>query len=208
MPVYICSMWKVILIQFYCLHLCRFLSFFISSCTRRCLSVTRVGFQAAKHQPLLFYSLFLCPCFSSCLLKYKDLLSLATPMSSYTVVMVPLRKSPTSLDALRFFLWVKNLKHLERERDLLWMGLQALEQVREKLCSNLDNDMKVQDKFNDGEIKKVFPDTPTLLLAQIHRVNRTLRNLLCDSRNPTVPATEGTEGHRPSPVCSEESARF
>ncbi|XP_026058037.1 uncharacterized protein LOC113043100 isoform X3 [Carassius auratus] len=165
MPVYICSMWKVILIQFYCLHLCRFLSFFISSCTRRCLSVTRVGFQAAKHQPLLFYSLFLCPCFSSCLLKYKDLLSLATPMSSYTVVMVPLRKSPTSLDALRFFLWVKNLKHLERERDLLWMGLQALEQV--------------------------FPDTPTLLLAQIHRVNRTLRNLLCDSRNPTVPATEG-----------------
>ncbi len=38
---------------------------------------------------------------------------------------------------------------------------------------------------------QVFPDTPTLLLAQIHRVNRTLRNLLCDSRNPAVPATEG-----------------
>ncbi|XP_059392489.1 uncharacterized protein LOC132125221 isoform X2 [Carassius carassius] len=103
-------------------------------------------------------------------------------MSSYTVVMVPLRKSPTSLDALRFFLWVKKLKDLERERDLLWMGLQALEQV--------------------------FPDTPTLLLAQIHRVNRTLRKLLCDSRNPTIPATEGTEGHQPSPACSEESARF
>lgn len=98
------------------------------------------------------------------------------------------------------------------------MGLQALEQVREKLCSNLDNDMEVQDKVRKGEMKKVsflyqlvfvflylptytlfnvfsvhqvFPDTPTLLLAQIHRVNRTLRNLLCDSRNPTVPATEG-----------------
>ncbi len=96
------------------------------------------------------------------------------------------------------------------------MGLQALEQVREKLCSNLDNDIEVQDKVRKGEMKKVsfvyrlvflylptytsfnvfsmhqvFPDTPTLLLAQIHRVNRTLRNLLCDSRNPAVPATEG-----------------
>ncbi|KAF4095026.1 hypothetical protein G5714_024104 [Onychostoma macrolepis] len=99
---------------------------------------------------------------------------------------------------------VKKLKDLEREKDLLWMGLQALEQVREKLCSNLDNDMEVKDKFSQGEMKKVFPDTPTLLLAQIHRVNRTLRNLLCDSRNPTVPATEGTEGHQPSPACSEE----
>lgn len=37
----------------------------------------------------------------------------------------------------------------------------------------------------------MFPDTSTLLLAQIHRVNRTLRNLLCDSRNPTDPAIEG-----------------
>ncbi|XP_016399705.1 suppressor APC domain-containing protein 1-like [Sinocyclocheilus rhinocerous] len=129
-------------------------------------------------------------------------------MASYTVVIVPLRNNPTSLDALRFFLWVKTLKDLEREKDLLWMGLQALEQVREKLCSNLDNYMEVQDKFNKGEMKKVFPDTSTLLLAQIHRVNRTLRNLLCDSRNPTVPATEGTEGHRPSPACSEESACF
>lgn len=64
------------------------------------------GGVSAKHQPLLFYSLFLCPCFSSCLLKYKALLSLATSMASYAVVIVPLRNSPTSLDALRFFLWV------------------------------------------------------------------------------------------------------
>ncbi len=35
------------------------------------------------------------------------------------------------------------------------MGLQALEQVREKLCSNLDNDIEVQDKVRKGEMKKV-----------------------------------------------------
>ncbi|CAM4734436.1 unnamed protein product [Leuciscus chuanchicus] len=96
-------------------------------------------------------------------------------MASYTVVIVPLRNSLTSLDAVQFFLWVKKLKDLEREKDLLWMGLHALEQVRERLCSS------------KKEIQE-FPDTPTLLLAQIHRVNRALRNLLCDSRNPTNPA--------------------
>ncbi|XP_056308038.1 uncharacterized protein LOC130219623 isoform X2 [Danio aesculapii] len=101
-------------------------------------------------------------------------------MSSYTVVMAPLRNSPTSLDALRFFLWVKKLKDLEREKDLLWMGLQALEQV--------------------------FPDS--LLLSQIHRVNRTLRKLLYDYRNHTDPAIEGFEVKQPSPVYSEESACF
>lgn len=50
---------------------------------------------------------------------------------------------------------MKKLKDLEREKDLLWMGLHALEQVRDKLCSNLDNDMEVQDKVRKGEMKKV-----------------------------------------------------
>lgn len=99
------------------------------------------------------------------------------------------------------------MKDLEREKDFLWIGLQALEQVREKLCYNLEDNMEVQDQFKKGEMRKVFffffvstclyllvfnifsihqvfLDTPTLLLAQIHRVNRTLRSLLCDSRNP------------------------
>ncbi|ROL51620.1 Structural maintenance of chromosomes protein 1B [Anabarilius grahami] len=104
---------------------------------------------------------------------------------------------------------VKKLKDLEREKDLLWMGLQALEQVRERFCSNLKDNMDVQENSSKKEMRKVieFPDTPTLLLAQIHRVNRTLRNLLCDFRNPTDPAI-GTEGHQPSPACSEESACF
>lgn len=86
-------------------------------------------------------------------------------------------------DRMSIFLYlqVKKLKDLEREKDLLWMGLHALEQVRERLCS------KPEDNSSKKEIQE-FPDTPTLLLAQIHRVNRALRNLLCDSRNPTNPA--------------------
>ncbi|KAG1939049.1 hypothetical protein F2P79_017162 [Pimephales promelas] len=101
-------------------------------------------------------------------------------MASYTVVIVPLRNRVTSLDAVHFFLWVKKLKDLEREKDLLWMGLQALEQVRESLC------LKLEDYSSKKEMRK--GDTPTLLLAQIHRVNRALRNLLCNCRNPINPA--------------------
>ncbi|XP_056308037.1 suppressor APC domain-containing protein 1-like isoform X1 [Danio aesculapii] len=127
-------------------------------------------------------------------------------MSSYTVVMAPLRNSPTSLDALRFFLWVKKLKDLEREKDLLWMGLQALEQVRETLCLNLEEKMQARDTSSKKEMRNVFPDS--LLLSQIHRVNRTLRKLLYDYRNHTDPAIEGFEVKQPSPVYSEESACF
>ncbi len=36
------------------------------------------------------------------------------------------------------------------------MGLQALEQVREKLCSNLDNDIEVQDKVQRRDEKSEF----------------------------------------------------
>ncbi|XP_061109116.1 suppressor APC domain-containing protein 1 [Conger conger] len=49
---------------------------------------------------------------------------------SYTVVILPLHSSLHSLDALRFFLWLKRLKELEREKDCLWTGLQVLEQGR------------------------------------------------------------------------------
>uniref|UniRef100_A0A673IPK1 Si:ch211-266k8.6 n=1 Tax=Sinocyclocheilus rhinocerous TaxID=307959 RepID=A0A673IPK1_9TELE len=122
-------------------------------------------------------------------LKYKALLSLATLMASYTVVIVPLRSSPNSLDALQFFLWVKKMKDLEREKDFLWIGLQALEKVI--YIYFLVSTCLYLLVFNIFSIHQVFPDPPTLLLAQIHRVNRTLRNLLCDSRNPTDPAIEG-----------------
>ncbi|KAJ8392209.1 hypothetical protein AAFF_G00077770 [Aldrovandia affinis] len=50
--------------------------------------------------------------------------------ASYTVVIIPLHSSLHSLDALRFFLWLKRLKDLEREKDYLWAGLQVLEQAR------------------------------------------------------------------------------
>uniref|UniRef100_A0AAY4ELI5 Suppressor APC domain-containing protein 1 n=1 Tax=Denticeps clupeoides TaxID=299321 RepID=A0AAY4ELI5_9TELE len=49
---------------------------------------------------------------------------------SYTVVIIPLQSSLYSMDAQRFFFWLKRLKDLEREKDSLWDGLQVVEQAR------------------------------------------------------------------------------
>ncbi|KAM9705034.1 suppressor APC domain-containing protein 1 isoform 2-T2 [Menidia menidia] len=52
------------------------------------------------------------------------------PPGGYTVVIIPLRTGLCSLDALRFYLWIKRLKDLEKEKDALWSGLEVLEKAR------------------------------------------------------------------------------
>ncbi|KAL7885425.1 hypothetical protein AOLI_G00057200 [Acnodon oligacanthus] len=94
-------------------------------------------------------------------------------MASYTVVVVPLRSSINSLDALRFFLWVKKLQELERERDSLWMGLQSLEQARAWLCCKLE------------ENKQPWGLSPAAAWTQLQGVNRTLHSVTYD---PLFPA--------------------
>uniref|UniRef100_A0A3B5M7S0 Suppressor APC domain containing 1 n=1 Tax=Xiphophorus couchianus TaxID=32473 RepID=A0A3B5M7S0_9TELE len=49
---------------------------------------------------------------------------------SYTVVIIPLRTSLHSQEALRFYLWIKRMKDLEQEKDALWSGLEVLEKGR------------------------------------------------------------------------------
>nr|XP_057934496.1 suppressor APC domain-containing protein 1 [Doryrhamphus excisus] len=54
----------------------------------------------------------------------------AASSHSYTVVIIPLRSSLYSLDALRFYLWMKHRKDLEKEKDALCCGLEILEKAR------------------------------------------------------------------------------
>ncbi|XP_062856850.1 suppressor APC domain-containing protein 1-like [Trichomycterus rosablanca] len=60
-------------------------------------------------------------------------------MASYTVAIVPLRSSINGLDALRFFLWVKKLQELEREKDMLWLSLPYLEETKYWIQSAVNN---------------------------------------------------------------------
>ncbi|XP_056223241.1 suppressor APC domain-containing protein 1 isoform X2 [Seriola aureovittata] len=64
---------------------------------------------------------------------------------SYTVVIFPLRTSLHSLDALRFYLWIKRLKDLEREKDALWCGMEILENTRLWYLQRLEENRIRQD---------------------------------------------------------------
>ncbi|XP_020495137.1 suppressor APC domain-containing protein 1 [Labrus bergylta] len=67
------------------------------------------------------------------------------PSGSYTVVIIPLRTSLYSLDALRFYLWIKRLKDLEREKDALCSGLEILEKAHAWYLQRLDENRARQD---------------------------------------------------------------
>ncbi|XP_064794037.1 suppressor APC domain-containing protein 1-like [Oncorhynchus masou masou] len=102
---------------------------------------------------------------------------------SYTSVIVPLRSSLYSLDALRFYLWIKRLKDLEREKDSLWAGLQVLEQARLWYRHILEDNRARQANVctRAGARAKEWGGegaSSCLLRSQIQRVNGSLGSLM------------------------------
>uniref|UniRef100_A0A3P8T9P6 Suppressor APC domain containing 1 n=1 Tax=Amphiprion percula TaxID=161767 RepID=A0A3P8T9P6_AMPPE len=74
--------------------------------------------------------------------------------ASYTVVIIPLKTSLYSLDALRFYLWIKRLKDLEKEKDTLCSGLEVLEKARlwylQRLEENKSRQSRIEAKSGLG----------------------------------------------------------
>uniref|UniRef100_A0A3B4U3E9 Suppressor APC domain containing 1 n=1 Tax=Seriola dumerili TaxID=41447 RepID=A0A3B4U3E9_SERDU len=105
-----------------------------------------------------------------------DLLSMACHPSgsgSYTVVIFPLRTSLHSLDALRFYLWVRReMMDLEREKDALWCGMEILENTRlwylQRLEENRIRQDDIETKSGPGSLA-TFPGGPALIL--LHLIN-------------------------------------
>ncbi|KAG7455803.1 hypothetical protein MATL_G00244890 [Megalops atlanticus] len=99
---------------------------------------------------------------------------------SYTVVIIPLQSSLQSLDALRFFLWLKRLKDLEKEKDCLWAGLQVLEQARLWYQHRLEENRHKQSSAGEAPWAQESPARRCFLRSCIQRVNGSLGNLICD----------------------------
>ncbi|XP_066523007.1 suppressor APC domain-containing protein 1 [Hoplias malabaricus] len=98
---------------------------------------------------------------------------------SYTVVIVPLQNSLYSLDALRFFHWLKRLRALEREKDSLWMSLQVLDQTRLWYEHQLENISIRQARIGtrDQEVK----GWTCAVRCRMQRVNGSLGSLLSNA---------------------------
>ncbi|XP_053718270.1 suppressor APC domain-containing protein 1 [Synchiropus splendidus] len=99
---------------------------------------------------------------------------------SYTIVIFPLRTSLFSLDALRFYLWIKHLKNLEQEKDALYSGLEVLEEARLWYLQRLEENCARQ----FGVLNRTIPAaqfSSSQLRSLIQRVNGSLGSVMSDS---------------------------
>ncbi|XP_074553778.1 suppressor APC domain-containing protein 2 [Halichoeres trimaculatus] len=105
--------------------------------------------------------------------------------SSYTVVIIPLRSSLCSLDALHFYLWIKRLKDLEREKDALCSGLEVLEKAHLWYLQQLEKNRSRQDKIKPtsgvGLSKEGSREAQSCFLRScIQRVNGSLGTVMSE----------------------------
>ncbi|KAK2858875.1 hypothetical protein Q5P01_003495 [Channa striata] len=118
---------------------------------------------------------------------------------SYTVVILPLRTTLYSLDALRFYLWIKRLKDLEKEKDALWCGLDILEKARIWYLQRLQENRLQQDRIETNRVFGSCQRGPAeawscLLRSRIQRVNGSLGSVMSEPNvmscsNPCLPET-------------------
>uniref|UniRef100_A0A3Q0RQL3 Suppressor APC domain containing 1 n=1 Tax=Amphilophus citrinellus TaxID=61819 RepID=A0A3Q0RQL3_AMPCI len=122
---------------------------------------------------------------------------------SYTVVIIPLKTSVYSVDALRFYLWVRIEVDLEKEKDALWSGLEILEKARLWYLHRLEENRARQDSIEsrsgfasrreDGAELGVCPQARSCLLrSRIQRVNGSLGSVMSEpnamsSSNSSLP---------------------
>nr|XP_020474822.1 suppressor APC domain-containing protein 1 [Monopterus albus] len=118
---------------------------------------------------------------------------------SYTVVIIPFRTSFYSLDALRFYLLIKRMKDLEKEKDALWSGLEILEKTHLWYLQQLEENRAQQDnsktKIGFGSCQDGAAEVRSCLLrSRIQRVNGSLGSVMSEpnvmsSVNPSIPET-------------------
>lgn len=115
---------------------------------------------------------------------------------SYTVVIIPLKTSLCSVDALRFYLWIKRLKDLEKEKDALWSGLEILEKARLWYLQRLEENSAWQESIESrsGFVSRNEDGAEArscLLKSRIQRVNGSLGSVMSEpnamtSSNPSL----------------------
>ncbi|XP_059367505.1 suppressor APC domain-containing protein 1 [Carassius carassius] len=98
----------------------------------------------------------------------------------YTVLIIPLQNSLYSPDALHCFHLLKRRRDLERQKDILWAGLQVLEQTQlwyqKRLKLNLQRQVSLSTGGLDGEGR-----WSCALRSCMQRVNGSLGNLMSDT---------------------------
>ncbi|XP_021330987.1 suppressor APC domain-containing protein 1 isoform X2 [Danio rerio] len=97
---------------------------------------------------------------------------------SYTILILPLQSSLHSPDALHSFYWLKRRRDLEREKDVLWAGLEVVEQTQlwyqTRLQLNSQRHLSTENVDRQGRWS-------CALRSSLQRVNGSLGSLMTDS---------------------------
>ncbi|XP_016340449.1 suppressor APC domain-containing protein 1-like [Sinocyclocheilus anshuiensis] len=98
----------------------------------------------------------------------------------YTVLIIPLQNSLYSPDALHCFHWLKRRRDLERQKDVLWAGLQVVEQTQLWYQNRLKLNLQRQVSFSTGDLDGEGRWS-CAMRSCMQRVNGSLGNLISDS---------------------------
>ncbi|XP_051522551.1 suppressor APC domain-containing protein 2-like isoform X2 [Myxocyprinus asiaticus] len=103
--------------------------------------------------------------------------------ATYTTVFIPLSSSLFSSRALSFYVWLKQMKELEQEKDSLLAGLDVLEQAREWYQTRIHNVTETQRQVGQSHQSTEFfaescQSRMDLLLPKLQEVTRCLNDLI------------------------------
>ncbi|XP_038827041.1 suppressor APC domain-containing protein 2-like isoform X1 [Salvelinus namaycush] len=124
--------------------------------------------------------------------------------AAYTTVFIPLSSSLYSSKALHFFLWLKQMKELEQEKDSLLAGLDVVERAREWYQTQIHNVTERQrhvgqsnhctDFFTESQNQSRMD----VLLPKLQEANRCLNDLISCSGMQSFPFS----GTQPTAISS------
>lgn len=117
--------------------------------------------------------------------------------AAYTTVFIPLSNSLYSSKAVHFFLWLKQMKELEQEKDSLLAGLEVVEQARDWYQSQIHNVTERQRQIGQtSQCTDFFTETTqcrmNVLIPKLQEVNRCLSDLITSTGMPISPSTGQT----------------
>ncbi|KAG7242498.1 hypothetical protein INR49_020869 [Caranx melampygus] len=103
--------------------------------------------------------------------------------AAYTTVFIPLSSSLYSSKALHFFLWLKQMKELEQEKDSLLAGLEVVERARDWYQGQIHNVTERQRQVGQSSHCTDFftesnQSRMNLLIPKLQEVNHCLNELI------------------------------
>ncbi|TDH02106.1 hypothetical protein EPR50_G00169440 [Perca flavescens] len=143
------------------------------------------------------------------LVEVEDSLSRPGPawtavLAAYTTVFIPLSSSLYSSKALHFFLWLKQMKELEQEKDSLLAGLEVVERARDWYQGQIHNVTERQRQVGQSShcadfFTEANQSRMNVLIPKLQEVNRCLNDLISCSGMQSFPSSAAQTAANPQP---------